>query len=89
VSSTPWPATYEIRVDSLLDGRWADWFAGLRINNDGAQTVLTGTLQDQSALHGLLGRIHTMGLSVIAVRRLPADDERGDLDDANPDRPVT
>jgi hypothetical protein len=78
VSGARWPATYEIRVDGLLDGRWADWFAGLRISNDGAQTVLTGTLQDQSALHGLLSRIHTLGLSVIAVCRQPADDERGD-----------
>ena len=67
-----WPARYEIRVDSVLDDQWADWFGGLQLSNDGAQTVIVGLLPDQPALHGLLTKIGDLGLSLISVRRLIA-----------------
>ena len=41
-----WPAGYEIRVDSVLDDRWADWFGGLQGSSDGTQTVIVGLLPD-------------------------------------------
>ena len=66
------PARYEIRVDSALDEAWADWFGGLQLSNDGAQTVIAGLLPDQPALHGLLTKISDLGLSLISVRRLDA-----------------
>ena len=65
-----WPARYEIRVDSLLDDRWADWFGGLQVCNDGTQTVIVGLLLDQPALHGVLTKIRDLGLCLISVRRL-------------------
>ena len=65
-----WPARYEIRVASVLDDQWADWFGGLQLSNDGAQTVIVGLLPDQPALHGLLTKIGDLGLSLISVRRL-------------------
>ena len=64
------PARYEIRVDSVLDDQWADWFGGLQLSNDGAQTVIVGLLPDQPALQGLLIKIGGLGLSLISVRRL-------------------
>ena len=57
------PARYEIRVDSVLDEAWADWFGGLQLSNDGAQTVIVGLLPDQPALHGLLTKISDLGLT--------------------------
>ena len=68
------PTRYEFRVDGVLDDRWADWFGGLRVSQDGTQTVISGLIPDQSALHGLLAKIRDLGLSLISVRRLDAGD---------------
>jgi hypothetical protein len=68
------PARYEIRVDSVLDDRWADWFGGLQVSNDGTKTIIAGLLPDQSALHGLLTRVRDLGLTLISVRQLDASD---------------
>ena len=65
------PAYYEIRVDGVLDHRWAAWFGGLHVETDGTQTVISGLLTDQPALHGLLVKIRDLGLCLISVRRLP------------------
>jgi hypothetical protein len=77
VNSLGWPARYEIRVDSVLDDRWADWFGGLQLGSDGTQTVITGVLPDQPALHGLLTKVRDLGLCLISVRRLDDDDAAG------------
>jgi hypothetical protein len=74
VNGSGWPARYEIRVDSVLDDQWADWFGGLQLSSDGAQTVIIGLLPDQPALRGLLTKIGDLGLSLISVRRLDAGD---------------
>lgn len=66
-----WPARYEIRLESVLDDRWSEWFDGLQIENQGGETILSGTITDQSALHGILDRVRDLGLSVISVRRIP------------------
>ena len=68
------PARYEIRVDGVLDDRWADWFGGLQVSSDGTQTVIAGLLPDQPALHGLLARVRDLGLCLISVRQLDAGD---------------
>ena len=65
------PITYEIRIEGLVDGRWTDWFDGMTItHDDDSETILTGELQDQSALHGVLDRIRDLGLNLISVRRV-------------------
>lgn len=64
------PVRYEISVDGVLDGRWADWFDGLQVSSDGTQTVISGLLADQPALHGLLAKVRDLGLCLISVRRL-------------------
>jgi hypothetical protein len=68
------PARYEIRVDGVLDDRWADWFGGVLVESDGTQTVLSGLVADQPALHTLLAKIRDLGLYLISVRRLDASD---------------
>ena len=62
--------SYEIRLQGHLNARWADWFDGLslRQESDGT-TVLSGSVVDQAALHGLLGKVRDLGLPLIAVQR--------------------
>jgi hypothetical protein len=71
VSGVRWPARYEVRVDGVLDDRWSEWFDGLRIEHQGGQTLLSGVLADQPALHGILDKVRDLGLSIVLVRRLP------------------
>jgi hypothetical protein len=59
----------------VLDERWSEWFEGMEVSNDGGETVLTGTLPDQPALHGVLEKVRNLGLSVTTVRRLPLNEE--------------
>jgi hypothetical protein len=73
VSTSGDPAYYEIRVAGILDSRWAAWFGGLHIERDDTQTIVSGWLADQPALHGLLTKIGDLGLCLISVRRLDLD----------------
>ena len=63
-------------MESILHERWSDWFEGMRIEIVGDATVLSGTLPDQSALHGILDKIRNLGLTVISVRRMPPGEGR-------------
>jgi hypothetical protein len=61
---------YELRVDGVLGNDWSAWFDGLELTTDEDHTVLTGPLEDQAALHGVLQQIRDLGLQLISVRRL-------------------
>jgi hypothetical protein len=62
------PAYYEIKVKGHLDQRWSDWFAGLKLTHlEGDETLLSGPLPDQAALHGLLERVRDLNLTLISV----------------------
>jgi len=64
---------YTIRVKGLLDPRWSDWFDGLTVTATGTgETVLSGLVADQSALHGLLERIRDLNLTLISVSQTEA-----------------
>ena len=64
---------YEIRVKGILDGRWTAWFEGLQDTSDGEETVISGPVADQAALHGLLTKVFDLGLFLIPVRQLDPD----------------
>ena len=65
------PTVYQIRVKGQLGPRWADWFAGLTITlEENGDTLLTGPVVDQAALHGLLRRVRDLGLPLLSVMRL-------------------
>jgi hypothetical protein len=70
----PGAGRYEIRVSGLLNERWAAWFDGLTVaHHDDGITVISGTLPDQAALHGLLQRVRDLGMPLISVTEVPAD----------------
>ena len=59
---------YEIRLKGHLDDRWANWFEGMTITlEDNGDTLLTGPVIDQAALHGLLKKVRDLGLSLLSV----------------------
>lgn len=63
---------YEIRIRGQLDARWSDWFEGFALTVSDEQTILTGRISDQAALHGLLRRIGNLGLTLVSVTELTA-----------------
>jgi hypothetical protein len=63
-------ASYEVRVEGILGSEWSAWFDALEITTDGSQSVLSGQLVDDAALHGVLLRIRDLGIQLISVRRL-------------------
>jgi hypothetical protein len=68
--------SYRIRVKGTLDTRWSDWFDGFTILpqvND--ETLLTGPVADQPALHGLLNKIRDLGLPLLSVERVESGGE--------------
>jgi hypothetical protein len=68
---------YQIRIQGHLGSEWTDWFEGLTLTlEDNGETLLTGSVVDQAALHGLLRKVRDLGmplLSVVAVERGQAD----------------
>jgi hypothetical protein len=64
------PEYYEIKIKGYLDPHWSDWFAGLELTHlEDDETLLSGLLSDQTALHGLLERIRDLNLTLISVAR--------------------
>jgi hypothetical protein len=64
------PGIYQIRVKGILDEEWSDWFEGLTITPQDDETLLTGPVRDQAALHGLLARVRDLGLPLLSVKRV-------------------
>ena len=65
------PTIYQIRVKSHLGSDWTDWFEGLTITlEEGGDTLLTGPVADQAALHGLLKKVRDLGIPLLSVIRV-------------------
>ena len=66
---------YEIRLQGELDPGWSEWFDGLTLSPPAlGETVLSGPIRDQAALHGLLGKVRDLGLKLIAVNEVQPED---------------
>ena len=62
---------YEIRIKGQLDSRWGDWFEGLTITlAEEGETLLTGPVADQAALHGLLKKVRDLGMPLLSVNQV-------------------
>ena len=65
---------YQFVLKGHLDDEWSEWFAGLTVTRaDNGETILTGPVFDQAALHGVLTKIRDLGLPLLALTRLDAD----------------
>jgi hypothetical protein len=63
--------TYQIRIKGHLGPQWADWFEGLTTTlEENGDTLLTGPVVDQAALHGLLKKVRDLGIPLISVIRV-------------------
>jgi hypothetical protein len=67
------PSRYEIRVSGRLGENVAARFEGFDMEVEPAETVLRGPVQDQSALHGILEQIESLGLELVEVRRVEGE----------------
>ena len=64
---------YRIKIKGHLDPKWSDWFEQMVISIEGGETILTGSVADQAALHGLLIRIRDLNLTLLSVERIEPD----------------
>ena len=73
--STPsQPNIYQIRIKGHLGDQWSDWFEGLTITlEEGGETLITGALADEAALHGLLKKVRDLGMPLLSVNRVQSD----------------
>jgi len=74
------PVVYQIRIKGHLSHQWIDWFEGLTITlEEDGDTLLTGPVVDQAALHGLLKKVRDLGMPLVSVSPL----EPGQADVSN------
>jgi hypothetical protein len=58
----------EIRIEGHLDRKWVDWLGGIVITHTAQNpTLLTGSVQDQAALYGLIAKLHNLGVKLMSV----------------------
>lgn len=80
------PGLYEIRIKGHLDDRWAGRFEGLTITRaDNGETLLTGRVADQAALHGWLRKVRDLALPLISVMEVEPKPANGPDVNADPD----
>jgi hypothetical protein len=74
------PVIYQIRIKGHLGPQWADWFQGMTISlEDNGDTLLTGLVVDQAALHGLLKKVRDLGMPLVSVS--PLEHGQADMSD--------
>ena len=77
------PRVYQIRIRGHLSPQWADWFEGLIITlEEDGDTLLTGPVVDQAALHGWLKKVRDLGMPLLSVNSL--EPSRQDVSDVKP-----
>ena len=74
------PMVYQIRIKGHLSHPWADWFGDVTITlEEDGNTLLTGTVIDQAALHGLLKKVRDLGMPLLSVNRVNPGQENAPI----------
>jgi hypothetical protein len=74
------PVVYQIRIKGHLGSQWTEWFEGLTITlEENGDTLLTGPVVDQAALHGLLKKVRDLGMQLVSISPL----ENGQADQSD------
>lgn len=69
---------YEIRLQGHLGRHWKNWFGDVTITlEDNGQTLVTGPVEDQAALYGLLRKMRDLGLPLISITRVETGPAEG------------
>lgn len=78
-SSDEGKTRYQIKVAGHLDRHWEDWLGGLQITYDAqGNSLLTGVIPDQSALHGILLHIRNLGMKLVSL--IPQPDQFDEME---------
>jgi hypothetical protein len=68
---------YQIRIKGHLDRKWTDWFGGLTVTlEQNGDTLLTGPVVDQAALHGLLKKVRDLGMPLVSLKSTAKENEK-------------
>ncbi len=71
-------AIYQIRIKGYLRPGWSEWFGGMTITHESnGDTILSGLVRDQAALHGLLTRVRDLGLTLVSVNQFKSTPKSG------------
>ena len=71
------PAVYQIRIKGHLGPQWTEWFEGMAVTREeNGDTLLTGPVVDQAALHGLIKKVRDLGLPLLSVKRADTSSEQ-------------
>jgi hypothetical protein len=64
------PTVYQIRIHGQIGQKWTDWFDGLSISLVEGDTLLTGPLVDQAALHGIMKKLRDLGVTLVSINQI-------------------
>jgi hypothetical protein len=68
---------YQVRIKGHLGRQWTDWFGGLTVTlEENGDTLLTGPVVDQAALHGLLKKVRDLGMPLVSVKSTAKENEK-------------
>ena len=77
IPDTGQPQIYQIRIKGHLGPQWTAWFEGMAVTREeNGDTLLTGPVVDQAALHGLIKKVRDLGLPLLSVKRADTSSEQ-------------